>query len=175
MRIWFSCSLCPESARPFCWVSGNTWRSKVRIFQHRAVEQTINNNNIIEKCSFYLDESEEHCSAYIFLLSRVGFVSRSVLHLLHRKLCENRVEDKQTCVRILYEQMYFSQEEMEELERSDEECGAYVRMISENDDWFFISYLILLLWHLLRNRRSRNISKNYWAGLMLKLTRWRII
>lgn len=61
-------------------------------------------------------------------------MSRSVLHLLHRKLCENRVEDKQTCVRILYEQMYFSQEEMEELERSDEECGAYVRMISENDD-----------------------------------------
>lgn len=33
--------------------------------------------------------------------------------------------------------MYFSQQEMEDLETSDHEWGEYVRMVSENDDWFF--------------------------------------
>lgn len=71
--------------------------------------------------------------------------------------------------------MYFSQQEMEDLETSDHEWGEYVRMVSENDDWFFISYLILLLWHPPRNRRSRNILKNFWASPMLKLTKSRTI
>lgn len=50
------------------------------------------------------------------------------------RLRENRVRDRVLALKLLYHQMYYSDEQMEDLMELDEECSRVVREIVSEDD-----------------------------------------
>lgn len=82
----------------------------------------------------YLDTSDEHCSAYMSFLLAINFVERVVLEGVEGRLRENRVRDRVLALKLLYHQMYYSDEQMEDLMELDEECSRVVREIVNEDD-----------------------------------------